>query len=57
MQVKSRPLEGVLVAAWIEVGKGGQEGRGNAPNEPDEAFSRSVLLGLELVDDEVLEGL
>lgn len=30
---------------------------GNAPDEPDQAFGGDVLLGLELVDDELLEGL
>lgn len=35
----------------------GGEGRRDAPDEPDQAFSGDVLLGLELVDDELLEGL
>ena len=35
----------------------GSGGRGNVPVEPDEALGGSVLLLLELVQDEVLEGL
>ena len=35
----------------------GGERRGNAPDEPDKTLCGDVLLGLELVDDELLEGL
>lgn len=35
----------------------GEGEEGNAPDEPDQAFGSDVLLGLELVDDELLEGL
>lgn len=44
---------GVLVSlTW-----GGEGEEGSVPDEPDEAFSGDVLLGLEFIDDEVLEGL
>jgi hypothetical protein len=36
---------------------GGLGGGRDEPDEPDEAFGGDVLLGLELVDDELLEGL
>ena len=35
-----------------------REGMGGAldgPDKPDQAFGRSVLLGLEFIDDEVLD--
>lgn len=36
---------------------GGEVEEGNVPDEPDEALSGDVLLGLKLVDNEVLKGL
>jgi hypothetical protein len=69
MDVKSRPLRSVSFCFenggngcrdWErERHEGGTEvrgGKGEVPNEPDETFCRSMLLRLELIEDEFLDG-
>jgi hypothetical protein len=60
MDVKSRPLRSVSFC--FENGGNGcrdwevRGGKGEVPNEPDETFCRSMLLRLELIEDEFLDG-
>ena len=59
MAVKSRPLEedvGMLACVPVQGIHYGGMGKGDGPDEPDQSFGCSVLLGLEFVADEVLKG-
>ena len=63
MQVKSRPLcrlQSWLASKELTAGGGGSNGGiargGNVPDQPEETLGGGVLLGGQLVLDELLDG-